>query len=103
VNDQDKGLNIIKNLNKKRVPHFGPLKGAAKWRKSEKHNSSDIKFNYNHPSSTSAKREQYLDKEREKIERILRNSKEEKKREKKGETVASKLRSLFIHKVILPR
>ena len=41
--------------------------------------------------------------EREKIEWILRVSKEEKRRDKKGDTVASKLRSLFIHKVILPR
>ena len=41
--------------------------------------------------------------ERERIEKILRISKEEKRRDKKGETVASKLRSLFIHKVILPR
>ena len=47
-----------------------------------------------------------INKEREKIEKILRQHKEPNKfgkSEKNGETVASKLRSLFIHKVILPR
>jgi hypothetical protein len=75
------------------VPHFGPLKGAA------------LKQRMTVPAHQSAPRvgESDIRFERERIEKILRISKEEKRKEKKGETVASKLRSLFIHKVILPR
>jgi hypothetical protein len=43
-----------------------------------------------------------LERERLKIERIIRSSKEEKKRQG-NDTIANKLRKLFIHKVILPR
>ena len=88
---------------KNKIPHFGPLKGASKWRKGEKNaHSSDTKFNTN-SSTMGMRKNNKINEEREKIEKILRSSKEEKKKEKKGETVASKLRSLFIHKVILPR
>jgi hypothetical protein len=79
-----------------KIPHFGPLKGATlpnrqaqavfpRYSPSGKGFESDIRF------------------ERDKIEKILKLSKEDKRKEKKGDTVASKLRSLFIHKVILPR
>ena len=41
--------------------------------------------------------------QKDKIERILKASKEKKKERDSNETIASRLRRLFIHKVILPR
>ena len=78
-----------------KLPHFGPLKGAA----------MAARQRQTMPPQTTQHRasEPGIRVEREKIERILRVSKEEKRHAKRGDTVASKLRSLFIHKVILPR
>ena len=42
----------LKNNAKKRIPHFGPLKGAAKWKKNDRqYASTDLKST--HPQSTS--------------------------------------------------
>ena len=42
----------MKSIIKKKIPHFGPLKGANRLRKNEKYyNSSDSKFSYKSPSS----------------------------------------------------
>lgn len=41
--------------------------------------------------------------QKDKIERILKASKEKKRERDSNETIASRLRRLFIHKVILPR
>lgn len=62
---------------KKRIPHFGPLKGAKNRNKIEKHYSTDIKYQQNSTSNLSSNlvgRKQ-IDKERERIEKILRHSK----------------------------
>jgi hypothetical protein len=41
----------VKSSVKKRIPHFGPLKGVAKWKKNDRHyNSTDLKST--HPQST---------------------------------------------------
>ena len=82
-------------LKSAKLPHFGPLKGAALANRQRMNGPI-------HHSATKVGESQ-IKVERDKIEKILRISKEEKRRDKKGETVASKLRSLFIHKVILPR
>ena len=62
---------------RKKIPHFGPLKGASKWKKGEKHaNSSDTKFNYSSSSTMGMRKNRQVNEEREKIEKILRSSKE---------------------------
>ena len=94
---------------KSRIPHFGPLKGAAKWRNKPYQSQSQPHYNQTYASTHPINPNTNLfsiNKEREKIEKILRQHKEPNKfgrSQKNGETVASKLRSLFIHKVILPR
>ena len=64
---------------------------------------------HNHSSLTTYKRPEgnpgilgNIEREREKIEHIIRSNKEEKRRSG-NDTIANKLRKLFIHKVILPR
>ena len=48
------------NLLKKKIPHFGPLKGATKWKKVERqYNSSDTKI--------CKRKGKHIDKERQKI------------------------------------
>lgn len=94
---------------KSRTPHFGPIKGFAMKQSTSREKISEGKtqrLGRQHNSSLGTYKksdESNLDKEREKIERIIRTSKEDKKKKTGHDTISSKLRKLFIHKVILPR
>ena len=60
----------MKSIIKKKIPHFGPLKGANRLRKNEKYyNSSDSKFSYKNPSNlnVSSRKGRQIDQQREKI------------------------------------
>ena len=101
--------NKSKDKINRRIPHFGPIKGTlyhiigVNLRQSPSKQSMRDADRHNHSSLATYKRnEGNLDKEREKIEQIIRNTKEEKKRTG-NDTISNKLRKLFIHKVILPR
>lgn len=65
---------------KRRIPHFGPLKGAKQKMLNNNNNnarhahSTDIKFTQGSNSNFNGGRKQ-IEKERERIERILRSSK----------------------------
>lgn len=88
---------------KRHIPHFGPIKGNH-YRQSPSKQALTKRERQNHTSLTSYKvQDSTLDREREKIENIIRSSKEEKKKTSGSDTIANKLRKLFIHKVILPR
>ena len=89
---------------KNRMPHFGPIKGLALRQSPSKTAFSRETERHNHSSLGTYKGigETNLDKEREKIDRIIRSSKSDKKN-LGHDTIANKLRKLFIHKVILPR
>ena len=54
----------LKSSLKKRIPHFGPLKGATKWKKGERHyTSTDLKYTpHSNSGSLSAKKGYQIDK-----------------------------------------
>ena len=101
---------LLENRKKQRtrgkIPHFGPIKGSFLRRSPSKKRQQHYyqgQNRGNHSSLSTYKHPgEELDKERSRIERIIRTSKEDKKKNDK-DTVANKLRKLFIHKVILPR
>lgn len=89
---------IKRTLIVSRKPHFGPLKHSTYHRKQQR--TSPVQEAPRTMVETGAASVWV---QRDRIERILKVSKEKRRDHHSNETIASKLRSLFIHKVILPR
>lgn len=53
----------IKHNLKKRIPHFGPLKGTGKFKKGDRHyTSTDLKYNHSQSGSLSLNKGYQIDK-----------------------------------------